>query len=66
MSMNEISGEAASAARDQETGAEAPMDRRATLKRLGRFALVTAPVVVLLLDANAKAGPVAPISGAGG
>jgi hypothetical protein len=59
--MSENSGEGASAARDQETQGAAA-DRRAVLKRLGRLALVTAPAVTLLLDKNAKAAEVVPVS----
>jgi hypothetical protein len=60
--MSENSGGRASAARDQETHGAAAADRRAMLKRLGRLALVTAPAVTLLLDKNAKAVEVVPIS----
>ena len=36
--------------------------RRALLKRLGRFAAVTAPAVTLLLAAQTKPGNAAPVS----
>ena len=56
---------------DKKTPRETPEDltrmdqartRRATLKKLGRFATVTAPTVTLLLAAQTKPGRAAPSS----
>ena len=48
----------------QETSTEAmtAKERRALLKKLGRFAAVTAPTVTLLLAAQAKPGRAFPTS----
>jgi hypothetical protein len=50
-STNDASGGAPSIA---DESAKIDQRRRATLRKLGRFAAVTAPVVTLLLSARAK------------
>ncbi len=51
--------------RKDEVRADKPVNdkqRRALLKKLGRFAAVSAPTVTLMLAAKAKPGNAAPIS----
>ena len=46
----------------EKEAAEAGESRRAAFKKLGRFAVVTAPAVTLLLAAQTKPARAAPIS----